>query len=75
MDKHQVAWNEKVAWNIIKKLEKRRMAGSYATSAGQAKDEVVAMIPEGVTVFRCGSMTSVGMGLWEAIADLPGVMS
>jgi hypothetical protein len=73
MDKHQVAWNEKVAWNIIKKLEKRRMAGSYATSAGQAKDEVVAMIPEGVTVFRCGSMTSVGMGLWEAIADLPGV--
>ena len=73
MDEHQLVWNEKVAGNIIKKLEKRRMAGSYASSADQAKGEVVAMIPEGATVFRCGSMTSVGMGLWEAIADLPGV--
>jgi len=31
------------------------------------------MIPPGATVFRCGSMTAVGMGLWEAIADLPEV--
>ena len=73
MDQHQAVWNEKVAGNIVKKLEKRRMAGSYAASAEQARDEVVAMIPEGATVFRCGSMTSVGMGLWEAIAVLPGV--
>jgi len=73
MDQHQVAWNAKVAQNIIQKLEKRRMAGSYAGSADQARDEVVAMIPEGATVFRCGSMTSVGMGLWEVIAALPGV--
>ena len=73
MDQHQAVWNEKVAGNIITKLEKRRMAGSYATSAKQAKDEVVAMIPKGATVFRCGSMTAVGMGLWEDIAALPGV--
>ena len=73
MDQHQVDWNAKVARKIIKNLEKRRMAGSYATGAGQALGEVVEMIPPGATVFRCGSMTAVGMGLWEAIAALPEV--
>jgi len=73
MDEHQVVWNEKVAEKIIKNLEKRRMAGSYSASAAKAKDEVLEMIPQGATVFRCGSMTAGGMGLWEAIAALPGV--
>ena len=73
MDQHQVDWNEKVARTIIKNLEKRRMAGSYSVDADQARDEVVEMIPPGATVFRCGSMTAVGMGLWEAIAALPEV--
>jgi hypothetical protein len=31
------------------------------------------MIPKGASVFRCGSMTAAGMGLWEAIARLPEV--
>ena len=73
MDEHQVVWNKKVAEKIIKNLEKRRMAGSYTASAAKAKDEVLEMIPQGATVFRCGSMTAGGMGLWEAIAALPGV--
>ena len=73
MDEHQVAWNEKVAQTIIKNLEKRRMTGSYAVGSDQARDEVLEMIPPGATVFRCGSMTAVGMGLWEAVAALPGV--
>ncbi len=73
MDKHQMEWNEKVAGKIIKNLEKRRMAGSYTASAAKAKDEIIGMIPQGATVFRCGSMTAVGMGLWEAIAALPEV--
>lgn len=73
MDQHQVVWNEKVAEKIIKNLEKRRMAGSYTASAAKAKDEIIEMIPQGATVFRCGSMTAVGIGLWEAIADLPEV--
>ena len=73
MDQHQREWNEKVAEKIIKNLEKRRMAGSYTSSAAKAKDEVLKMIPQGATVFRCGSMTAGGMGLWEAIAALPGV--
>ena len=73
MDEHQVVWNEKVAQNIIKNLEKRRMAGSYAATSAQAKAEVLEMIPQEATVFRCGSMTAGNMGLWEAIAELPGV--
>lgn len=73
MDKHQTEWNEKVAGKIIKNLEKRRMAGSYTASATRAKDEIIEMIPQAATVFRCGSMTAVGMGLWEAIAALPEV--
>ncbi len=73
MDQHQQEWNEKVAAKIIKNLEKRRMAGSYAADAAQAKAEIVDMIPPDATVFRCGSMTAVDMGLWEAISALPGV--
>jgi hypothetical protein len=73
MDEHQVVWNEKVAEKIIKNLEKRRMTGSYAATAAQAKEQVLAMIPQGTTVFRCGSMTVGYMGLWEAIAALPEV--
>ncbi len=73
MDQHQVEWNAKVARTIIKNLEKRRMAGSYAAGADQARGEIVEMIPSGATVFRCGSMSAVGMGLWEAVAALPGI--
>jgi hypothetical protein len=73
MDEHQVVWNEKVADKVIKNLEKRRMAASYAATSAEAKDEVLEMIPQGASVFRCGSMTAGNMGLWEAIAELPGV--
>jgi len=73
MDEHQVEWNEKVAQTIIENLEKRRMAGSYSANAELARDEILAMIPSGATVFRCGSMTAVSVGLWEAVAVLPQV--
>lgn len=73
MDAHQTVWNEKAAKDIIKHLEKRRMEGSYAATADQARKEILSMIPKGATVFRCGSMTATGMGLWEAIAKLPDV--
>jgi hypothetical protein len=73
MDTHQMVWNEKVAKEIIKHLEKRRMEGSYSATADQAREEVLSMIPKGATVFRCGSMTAAGMGLWEGISKLPGV--
>jgi hypothetical protein len=66
-------FNEKVARQIIAELEKKRMAGSFAPTINQAKEEVLRMIPEGSTVFRCGSMSSVEMGLWEAARAIPGV--
>jgi hypothetical protein len=73
MDTNQMVWNEKVAKDIIGHLVKRRMEGSYAATADQARKEILAMIPKGAAVFRCGSMTAAGMGLWEAIAGLPEV--
>jgi hypothetical protein len=73
MDEHQMIWNEKIAKDIIKHLEKRRMEGSYAPDAIQARQEILAMIPEGASVYRGGSMTAAGMGLWEGIDKLPGV--
>lgn len=73
MDENQAGWNEKVAGKIIKNLEKRRMEGSYAATISQAKDEVIAMIVPGATVFRCGTMTATYAGLWEAVAALPEV--
>jgi len=73
MDQNQVVWNEKVAEKLIKNLEKRRMEGSYAATADQAREEVVAMIPPGASVIRCGTMTAGESGLWEAIAELSSV--
>jgi hypothetical protein len=73
MDTPQTVWNEKVAKDIIGHLQKRRMEASYAATGDRAREEILAMIPKGSTVFRCGSMTAAGMGLWEAIAKLPGV--
>ena len=55
MDQHQSVWNEKVAAKVIQNLEKRRMAGSYAATATQAKEEIIAMIPQGASVYRCSS--------------------
>jgi hypothetical protein len=73
MDKHQVFWNEKVAEDIIKHLETRRMEGSYAPTADQAREDILTMIPEKSVVFRCGSMTAANMGLWEKVVKLPEV--
>jgi hypothetical protein len=73
MDQHQVFWNEKVAEDIIKHLEKRRMEGSYAPTADQAREDILAMIPDKSVVFRCGSMTAANMGLWEKVVKLPEV--
>jgi hypothetical protein len=73
MDKYQMEWNEKTAQNIIENLEKRRMEGSYASTAVEALDQVLAMIPRGSSVYRCGSITTTSMGLWKKMAALPGV--
>lgn len=66
MDEHQVTYREKLAQHLIKNLTRRRMEASYAPTAAQARDDLLAMIPAGATVSRCGSMSLVEMGLWEA---------
>lgn len=69
MDAHQIKYREKLAAHLIKQLTKRRMTASYAPTAAQAREETVAMIPAGATVTRCGSMSLVEMGLWEALGE------
>jgi hypothetical protein len=73
MDKHQAVWNEKVVKTIIERFEKRGLEGSYAPNAGQAVAEVLEMIPQGASVYRCGSESTHSIGLWEKIAAIPGV--
>jgi L-lactate utilization protein LutB len=73
MDNYQIQWGESVVKKIIHHLEKRRMAGSYAPTSKEATDMILAMIPKGSTVYRCGSMTTTHMGLWEKIAAIPGM--
>ena len=73
MDVHQIKYREKLADHLIKNLTKRRMAASFAPTAAQAREEIIAMIPAGATVSRCGSMSLVEMGLWEELAKKPGV--
>jgi hypothetical protein len=73
MDTHQIKWNEQASKKIIEQLEKRGMEGSYAATGAQARDEIIAMISPGSTVYRCGSMTAVHMDLWQGIAKIPGV--
>ncbi len=69
MDLHQKNYREKIATVLIKNLNKRRMAASYAPTSRQARDEILAMIPPGSTVSRTGSMSLVEMGLWEELAQ------
>jgi hypothetical protein len=73
MDVHQIKYREKLASHLIKNLTKRRMAASFATTAAKAREEIIAMIPAGATVSRGGSMSLVEMGLWEELAQKPGV--
>ena len=69
MDKNQASWNQKSAMGIIENLEKRRMAGSFAETSARALEEVMAMIPDGATVYRCGSVTSTAIGIWKRLAE------
>ena len=73
MDEVHEKYQEKVARQIIAELGKKRMAGSFAPTIYQAKEEVIKMIPEGATVYRCGSTSLVEIGLWEEVKALPNV--
>ena len=74
MDQYQMLWSEKVVMHIIKQLEKRSLEGSYAANSAQARDEVQTMIPPGAMVYRCNSLATTILGLWEKLAALPGAI-
>ncbi len=73
MDAVKEKYQKQVARQIITELGKKRMAGSFAPTINQAKEEVLQMIPKGSIVYRCGSTSLVEIGLWEAVKALPGV--
>src|SRR5512135_2869744 len=73
MDIHIITYREKLAQHLIKNLTKRRLEASYAPTAVQAREEILAMIPAGATVSRGGSMSVVETGVWEALKHKPGV--
>jgi hypothetical protein len=73
MDIIHEKYQEKVARQIIAELGKKRMAGSFAPTILQAKEEVVKMIPDGSTVYRCGSTSLVEISFWEAVKAIPRV--
>jgi hypothetical protein len=73
MDEPQKIYHAKLAEVLIKNLTRCRLAASFAPTAAQAREKIVAMIPAGATVSRAGSMSLVEMGLWEALAQKSGV--
>jgi L-lactate utilization protein LutB len=73
MDIHQITYREKLAEHLIQRFTKRRLEASFAATAAQAREEVLAMIPDGATVSRGGSVSVVEAGLWEALVNRPGV--
>ncbi|PKN07188.1 MAG: lactate utilization protein C [Deltaproteobacteria bacterium HGW-Deltaproteobacteria-8] len=76
MDAPVLKQREKLAGHIIQHLGKRKMDGSFAPTAAEAKAQVLRLIGAMKTptsVIRCGSETVGGLGLWADIAALSGV--
>jgi len=73
MDAPLLLQREKLAANIIKQLNARRMAASYHATASEASQTLLEMIPSPGSVLRCGSESVGALGLWDAIASKPGV--
>ena len=67
MDEHGRTYYKKMAEKIMPAITKRRMEASFSETAAKAKDEVLAMIPAGSKVYRCGSQSLVEMGFWDAV--------
>lgn len=73
MDKNLLAQREKQARLVIKNLNRRRMAGSFVPTAAGVAAEVLSLIPSPARVIRCGSESCGSLGLWQAMAEKPGV--
>jgi len=73
MDSVRSEYYARLGVHIVEQLNKRRMNGAYVATREQAVQHVRAMIPEGSSVYRCGSMTIVEIGLVDAIYSIPKV--
>ncbi len=73
MDQNMKGFYGKLARQVIKELNSRRMEASYAETAEQARQEILDMIPDGASVYRCGSKTLAEIGFWEALGSKSGV--
>jgi L-lactate utilization protein LutB len=67
MDQSMITYRAKVAQQMIKAFNKRHMEASYALDGDQAREELLALIPEGVSVCRAGSLTLDEIGFWDAL--------
>jgi len=61
------------AEKLIKQFNKRRIHGSYAETAEEARAQVLSLIKGPGSVIRCGSESAGAMGLWKDIAALPDI--
>lgn len=61
------------AERLIKQFNRRRMHGSYADTAEEARAAVLSLIQGPGSVIRCGTESVGSLGLWKDIAALPGI--
>ena len=60
-------WKERAAGQVLHKLAKHGIGGSYVASAREARQKVLAMVPKGASIARGGSMTLEDSGIWQAL--------
>ncbi len=63
MDEPTRKFRQITAERLIAQFKKRRIHGSYAETAEQAKKEVLSMIQGPCSVIRCGSESVGSLGL------------
>jgi hypothetical protein len=73
MDRAQMQYGEKMAEQVIDAIKDRRMAASYFVDGDRAKEAVLGKIPEGASIYRCGSCTLEEIGLLKALNDISSV--
>jgi hypothetical protein len=61
------------AERLIKQFNRRRMHGSYAETAEEARAAVLSLIQGPGSVIRCGTESVGSLGLWTDIAALPDI--
>lgn len=66
-------YQERLAQELITHLQERSFAAFFVATAEEARQQVLGLLPEEGSVYRCGSMTIEELGIWEEIARLPGL--